>query len=273
MSGDVPGDGFHSTTRFTDRVADYVNGRPTYPLAVIDRLRKHCSFDADWSVVDVAAGTGLSTALFLGNGNATTAVEPNTAMREAADAAFAEDPNYDSVGTTAEATGLPDGCCDLVVAAQAFHWFDRTAFARECRRLLTPRGRVLILRNVLEPDAGPAAAAYHGVLKKHQVELGPVSGKWNEGDAAALEWFEPGTFVHETLANPQAFDAGRLAAVMASSSAMPGRGTPGFDAMQADLRTMFTEHASGVRLTLPYVTRLFLGVPESRGAAPPVEPA
>ncbi len=38
----------------------------------------------------------------------------------------------------AEATGLPGGCADLVVAAQALHWFDQPRFHAEVERLSRP---------------------------------------------------------------------------------------------------------------------------------------
>lgn len=39
---------------------------------------------------------------------------------------------------TAEASGLEPGSIDLVLAAQAFHWFDFARFFDECRRVVRP---------------------------------------------------------------------------------------------------------------------------------------
>jgi SAM-dependent methyltransferase len=44
----------------------------------------------------------------------------------------------------AEATGLPPRSVDLVVAAQALHWFDLDRFYDEVRRVLKPGGAVAI---------------------------------------------------------------------------------------------------------------------------------
>ena len=242
-------------------MADYVAGRPTYPPDVLTVLRHRVGFDADWRVVDVGAGTGLSAALFLGHGNATTAVEPNDAMRAAADERFAEDPNYDSVAAPAGATTLPDGSADLVVAAQAFHWFDPAAFARECRRLLSPRGRVLLMWNTFRRTASPAAAAYHAVVEKHARDLKRVEGKWRDGDNVAKTWFTDETFVRLDLDNPQPYDADRLFTRMASSSYMPPRGDPAYGPMRDDLNAAFAAHAENGVYTLPYTCEVFVGVP------------
>ena len=71
----------NSTTRFSDRVEDYVKYRPHYPPAVLPYLQETYSFDASWDVADIGSGTGISTEFFLGNGNRVYAVEPNAEMR------------------------------------------------------------------------------------------------------------------------------------------------------------------------------------------------
>jgi SAM-dependent methyltransferase len=44
------------------------------------------------------------------------------------------------VDATAEDTGLPDGCADVVTASQAMHWFDPGRALPEIARLLRPGG-------------------------------------------------------------------------------------------------------------------------------------
>ncbi|MBI4996695.1 MAG: methyltransferase domain-containing protein, partial [Rhodocyclales bacterium] len=43
----------------------------------------------------------------------------------------------------AEASGLPDGCADLVTIAQALHWFDFDKFYAEVRRVVKPGGAIV----------------------------------------------------------------------------------------------------------------------------------
>src|SRR5262245_25422865 len=111
-----------STTRFTNRVADYVRYRPGYPDGVVETLRADAALSAASIVADVGAGTGISTGLFLRCGCTVFAVEPNAAMRAAAETRWSSDSGFHSVAGTAEATTLSTASIDLVAAGQAFHW-------------------------------------------------------------------------------------------------------------------------------------------------------
>src|SRR5579883_614801 len=122
------------TTRFTDRVDLYVRWRPSYPQAALDVLPPASD------VADV--GSGTLTRLLLERGKHVYAVEPNDAMRAAAERTLAGFKGYVSIAARAEATTLPDASVDLVTAAQAWHWFDREAARREFARILRPGGQV-----------------------------------------------------------------------------------------------------------------------------------
>jgi SAM-dependent methyltransferase len=50
------------------------------------------------------------------------------------------DPRIDYLAAPAEASGLPDRCCDLVTVAQALHWFCGDPFYTAVRRALKPDG-------------------------------------------------------------------------------------------------------------------------------------
>lgn len=58
-----------NTQRFGNRVDNYVKYRPGYPGEVLRFLSETKGFSPDWKVADIGSGTGISTALFLGNGN------------------------------------------------------------------------------------------------------------------------------------------------------------------------------------------------------------
>src|SRR5437764_489640 len=70
----------NSTTRFSNRVEQYVKYRPSYPKEIIPFLEKNVRLNSSFVIADVGSGTGISSKLFLDNGNKVYAVEPNNEM-------------------------------------------------------------------------------------------------------------------------------------------------------------------------------------------------
>lgn len=127
-------------TRFSDRAADYVKYRPTYPRAAIDAILADLDI---LTVADVGAGTGISARLLGDRGLKVWAIEPNQAMSEAAEF----HPHVDYRQAAAENTGLPDQSVGLVTSFQAFHWFEPETTLNEFHRILKPTGRVALVWN------------------------------------------------------------------------------------------------------------------------------
>jgi hypothetical protein len=55
--------GLDSTTRFSNRVEDYVRYRPGYPTAIVDYLEQEYGLVVGNSIADIGSGTGISRAL------------------------------------------------------------------------------------------------------------------------------------------------------------------------------------------------------------------
>ena len=116
---------------FSSKVADYVASRPDYAPSLLTTLREQCGLTNGACIADVGAGTGILSRSLLESGCQVIAVEPNAAMRAAAETALAGRPGYRSVAGSAEAMPLAAGAVDLITAAQAFHWFDPEPARRE----------------------------------------------------------------------------------------------------------------------------------------------
>lgn len=130
-------------SRFSDRAADYVKYRPSYPDAAIAVILAGLDNSAQLIAADVGAGTGISSRLLAECGVRVLAIEPNKEMRQAAEL-------HELVefrDGTAEATNLPDASVDLVTCFQAFHWFNPEPSLFQFRRILKPSGRLALVWN------------------------------------------------------------------------------------------------------------------------------
>lgn len=144
----------NSTRRFSCRVEHYAKHRPGYPPALIPFLEDACGLTSHDVVADVGSGTGVLTEVFLKNGNAVYAIEPNREMRASAERSLRGYSRFRSIDATGERTTLPGRSVDLVAVGRAFHWLEPEKALYEFARILKPAGWVVIIafrRNVSSP--------------------------------------------------------------------------------------------------------------------------
>ena len=164
-----------STKRFSDRVDNYVKYRPAYPDEVIDHLVTDCSLSGKSVIADIGSGTGIFTGLLLSRGFKVNAVEPNAAMQQAAVKQHGGSPDFIPVNGTAEATTLADASIDLIVCAQAFHWFNNENTRIEFNRILKPDGQAALIWNNRVADADDFAIAYENLLRHDSIDYNKVN--------------------------------------------------------------------------------------------------
>ena len=147
----------HSAARegFSTSAEAYVRGRPEYPAEVVGWLTRDLGLEPGRTVVDLGAGTGKFTKLLARTGATVLAVEPVEAMREQLGQAL---PAVHTIAGTAQAMPLPDGVADVVVCAQAFHWFATADALAEIHRVLTPGGQLGLVWNVRDESVEWVAA-------------------------------------------------------------------------------------------------------------------
>lgn len=129
--------------RSFDLVADaYDRGRPSYPDEAVAAVLHGARRTGAGDVVEVGAGTGKLTEQLLAHGCRVTATDPSETMlarlRERA-------PGAGAAAGTAERLPLRSRSADVVVAAQAFHWFAAPTALTEAARVLRPGGRLAVV--------------------------------------------------------------------------------------------------------------------------------
>jgi SAM-dependent methyltransferase len=206
-----------AVTRFAGIAAEYDAVRPHPPAELAEVLLQWSGFTAP-DVVDVGAGTGLSALIWAGRAREVIAIEPGQHMRALAarrlgsgPAAGAHPTRFSVRPGSAEDTGLPGGCADIVTASQAMHWFDASRALPEIARILRPGGVFAAYDCDWPPcidwetDAAYRAFETRAAAVEHARRLSPpraakhghldtitASGLFRDGTEIAVHATEPG---------------------------------------------------------------------------------
>jgi SAM-dependent methyltransferase len=244
------------TRRFSQRAENYARYRPGYPSAVLDCLREEGGLTPMDIVADIGSGTGILTEMFLGNGNTVYAVEPNGAMRREAERLLGHQARFISVNGRAEATTLPDQSIDLVVAGQAFHWFDAAASSVEFGRILRPGGFVALIWNARDHRDDPLMTDYERVLGEFGLGYNTLTHRAHAGDLDTL--FQNGRGLR-TFTHTRPLDFETLWGGFLSASYAPLPDDPRYAPMYDALRAVFDAHQHDGRVMFLYETYLYFG--------------
>jgi SAM-dependent methyltransferase len=244
------------TKRFSDRVRDYLKYRPSYPCDAIQAIVGAAELSAGSVIADIGCGTGISSQPFLERGISVIGVEPNDAMRAAAVECLAEFTNFTAKASSAESTGIEDHSVDAVVAAQAFHWFDKEKTRREFKRILRPGGSVVLMWNERSLNATEFLSDYEKLLIRYSIDYSEI--RHDRLGPEMLGEFFAVPFDTFSFDNKQTFGLDGLIGRVRSSSYMPLPDTPAYRDLVDNLTTLFAKHAENGRIEIFYATRVYI---------------
>lgn len=151
---------------FSSQAQQYHDFRPTYPPALFDWLAQHTPADA--TVWDCGCGSGQATLDLAARFGTVIGTDMSQKQLSQAQAR----PNIRYRCEPAEATSLADHSADLIVVAQALHWFRHDAFYAEVRRVAKP-GALLVALSYQLQQVAPAID-----LLVHQLYADILDGYW-----------------------------------------------------------------------------------------------
>lgn len=125
----------------------YAKYRPSYPQSLLRYLCTEIGINKHSIIADIGSGTGILTQQLLNECFKVYAIEPNNDMRKVAENNLEKEPGFISIKATAEDTTLENESVDYITAAQSFHWFNRSNFKQECKRILKQKGKVILIWN------------------------------------------------------------------------------------------------------------------------------
>ncbi|MEM1034802.1 MAG: class I SAM-dependent methyltransferase, partial [Myxococcota bacterium] len=154
---------------FEEGGSAYARHRPSYPDALADFLAGAVLGDAH--ALDVGCGTGQLSVLLGDRFERVTAIDPSASQLAYATPHL----RVQYRAATAEDVGLADGSVDLVVAAQAAHWFDLPSFYAEARRVARPGATIALVTYGVPTVTGPAASCFDDFYWRR------IHGHWRPG--------------------------------------------------------------------------------------------
>ena len=119
---------------FSGHASDYAAHRPTYPPALFSYLASLC--ERRQLVWDAGTGNGQAAVDLAAHFERVVATDPSE--QQLSNAIPHRRVEYRIARS--EESPLEGSSADLVTVAQAFHWFDASAFFEEARRVLRPNG-------------------------------------------------------------------------------------------------------------------------------------
>jgi len=247
-----------NTKRFSDRVDNYVKYRPGYPDEVITYLQKEANLAGDTVVADIGSGTGIFTNLLLNKGYKVYAVEPNEAMQQAAKQQLGANENFIPVDGAAEATTLKANSVDLIVCAQAFHWFNDGRTHIEFKRILKHGGHAALIWNNRQADTGEFSKAYENLLKQDAIDYNKVNHR-NINEIDFKGFFSNGEYKAVKFSNEQAFDEAGLMGRAFSSSYVPAENATGGKKFRQLLKALFDKYNKNGKVSFHYQTEVYFG--------------
>lgn len=247
---------FKPTERFSDRVDDYIKFRPRYPKAVLEFFISRLGLQPGHVIADVGSGTGISSEMFLKNGNKVFGIEPNTKMREAGEKALVGLGHFLSVSGTAEKTGLESRGVDFVVAAQAFHWFKPDEAKKEFARILKSPGYVALIWNDRKIDDSEFSKKYEKLILEFGTDYKHVAHQNINEDAIKAFLGKQDYGVH-IFPNLQILDFPSLLGRLTSSSYIPNTNHPRFEDMKNTLKNLYDQFQKDGFVQLTYDTKVY----------------
>lgn len=243
--------------KFNGLADSYDRARPRYPAELFTRAVELLPDGRVPVVVDAGAGTGIALEGLLPQlppGAEVHAVDISADMVRVGRSKF---PGVDwHIGTAEEYLPGLSGV-DLVIAAQAYQWMDRTAYLSAVAAALRPGGVCAVVQNNRHYAGGGFAAAYEDLLEQYS----PGYRRTYRAIDVAAEL--GGHFAHVTRLEHTWAQPMEIAEfiTMSTSSTQAQRAIAAVgEVFLKRVRELCDQHATDGRIELPYLSEAFYGI-------------
>lgn len=238
--------------KFDGKSNNYSLYRPRYPIFLIDYLISTLSKED--IVADIGCGTGILTKQLLSKDIETIGVEPNIDMYKQAKE-YLKSYNSILINSSAENTNLNDNMIDLIVVAQALHWFDIDKFIVEINRILKDNGSLAIIYNNMD-KGNPIVDKY---LNIHRQLCSNYKGGYNKLESTYDYIYGNDNYIIEKFENNQYFDFEQYMGYTQSLSYSLNDNDSNYEEYVYRLTNLFSEYSSNNHIEIPMTTTLAYG--------------
>jgi SAM-dependent methyltransferase len=244
--------------RVFGRVAEsYDRGRPGYPRAAVEWLVG----PGGKSVLELGAGTGKLTRTLVELGHDVHATDPDEAML---DVLRRNLPDVRATVGSAEQIPAPDLSYDVVVAGQAFHWFDLDKALPEIARVLNPGGTLALAWNQRD-ESIPWVRKLGRIIEKSVESVDPSEPVLDSGLFEGVE--------HGRYSFWQPIDQHVVVDLVLSRSNIAVRSEAEREAKRREVLAFYEDYGRGMDgMQLPYLCLAYRATVVPRVPARPVEP-
>lgn len=243
------------TQHFQDGGQDYARHRPSYPASLIDNLA--VLSPTTNKAIDVGCGTGQISIMLADRFTSVLATDISADQ-------LAHAPKHPRIlwrqGRAENLNPDDDGPADLIIAAQAAHWFDLDAFYPKVRATLSPGGLIaLVSYGVLSIDDDAANKVFQHFYSE---VLGPF---WPPERHHVETSYRELTFPFTELTPPEltierdwalADLMGYVRTWSATKSLLKNNRSKDLQAFEDTLASLWGEPAKSCQITWPIAMRL-----------------
>lgn len=122
--------------RFDEAAAYYDKYRPGYPNELVDCIIRNSCIQPGARILEIGAGSGKATELFVNRGYSMHCVEPGENLALAGMQKFGGTGRVSYAISRLEDWKEPPGYFDLAISAQAFHWVPKPLGFQKCAQAL-----------------------------------------------------------------------------------------------------------------------------------------
>lgn len=248
-----------TTEIYTDRAKDYLKYRPGYPCELIEFIDKELELPSNAVIADIGSGTGIFSKLLLQNNKKVYAIEPNDRMRQMAESMLDRYVGFNSINATAEKTTLMNQSVDMIIVAQAFHWFDPVSAKQEFSRILKPLHYVSLVWNERCVKGNLFLEELEVVLEKFCPEYKTITAYNNTLESVVKSFFLPNPYLKKTFHTYQDLDFEAFKGRILSCSYAPVENDANHKSLIDALFNLYLSHAINEVVRIDYDTQAYFG--------------